>query len=542
MIVMILITAVVDLNISISWVYFQNPITVERDQIAMTSRESPGHGLEIRQLPGQKIPMVFDNVPMRQELSGDFSSSINDDDTRPMHTSSVNSHSNSLDTPSRVFAHTAMYPSSSTQGYPSMPYDSPSQNFSMLDTPMRDSLPSQHYQPQQWDGTSVRHMGGPLASPYDTPMQQPYQVPSSQNISMMHGSPSMQGTPTRHAPMTSSYGRNMTAVLPDNPYNVTATVSGQSAMNASLLASHGDAYGYTLVDTPMRHLPDAAMPHFSSHPISANHTAAHLSNLPSSSVPDTPLRDMMRSLDSSHTFYSPPYPPKSPPERDTVCTRASVLSPTAIKQEPHAISRHGTADAHPHASSRHGTLGVLDSPLDLSSSTKSSVKTPYALSEETTPSPTKPYKLNTPYGTADNEISNAPSSISLTNAMDVIRNSMIQHQPEPTSVSLAFGTLPQMSPIMTPAVQRQSNGVSLTTQQHQSPVLQPTSSDNVNDIENALNQIGVPNMESVQAVSDAAIPTPVKMEFSMDSPKLKKQMSQESDDKASLNSFGSGMI
>lgn len=489
---------------------------------------------------------------MRQAIADDPMSHSRGIDLRKngpqsMHPSSIYSDPGTMDTPLRAPAHTMPHPAS--HGQANISYDMSGHNLSVMDTPMRQP-PAQHRGHHSWDDTQIRHMGGPPTTQHmldDTPMRQGYATPPPPH--MVHSSPVMQGPPTRQVPATSMYGHNMTAGMYGTPSRSPASAYGQSPVDTPLQNRHS-AYGYILDDTPMRHPLESVTTSLSGFQLPAYHGAAHLSGVPSSAVPDTPLRDMVRSMNPSETFYSPPYQPKSPPERDIAHTRASILSPSSIdtpmRLEPNAISRHGTADSHPHTMSRHGMSDITDKPLDLSGS-KLHVATPYALSDEAARSPTKPYKLTTPYGTAENELSVAPTSISLSNAMDVIRNSILQNQSEPSPANLAFSSLPQTYPVMTAAVQGQSGTTLLTTQQQPLlPSAQPpfsAPSDAPNDIENALNDIGLSSSGSksmLPSAATAAPTTPVKMETSMDSPKLRKQISQDSDDKASLHSYGSG--
>lgn len=139
---------------------------------------------------------------------------------------------------------------------------------------------------------------------------------------------------------------------------------------------------------------------------------------------DTPLREAMN---SNRIFYSPPVghnselptnvaPPVSRPMSDS-------FTDTPMRDYP-ATSRHGSTSIGPPTTSRHGSVAT-----NLPTSSNRLVRAPYEHEPESSQAAKPSYKLSTPYGNADNEIQPAQqTNISLSSAMDSIRNDMMRHQ------------------------------------------------------------------------------------------------------------------
>ena len=178
----------------------------------------------------------------------------------------------------------------------------------------------------------------------------------------------------------------------------------------------------TSLDTPMRALNTSL-----DTPMRALNTSLDTPMRALNTSLDTPMRESMR---NNPIFYSPP-------------TRDTKKEPTAEHDEglPPAVSRHGTFTTN--VSSRHGTH-LTEQPMESSRGSPRLVKAPYEyepINSNMKQSPHTSYKLNTPYGNADNEVKPAETNISLSSAMDAIRNDMIkQHSTEPVPNSnLPFG-------------------------------------------------------------------------------------------------------
>lgn len=184
---------------------------------------------------------------------------------------------------------------------------------------------------------------------------------------------------------------------------------------------------------------------------------------------DTPMRDALRS--NNEIFYSPPTRHKSvTAEHDSSphvqqSPMAHSFTDTPMRQAQ-AVSRHGTAAIPPQATSRHGAVST-EQPLDMSENKTRYVTAPYEFQsqEPEKASSSQPYKLTTPYGTAQNELVPTQTNISLSSAMDAIRTDVMkQHmKPESAANNMPFGltsqaqTVPEYHPIPT-NIHRVSSG------------------------------------------------------------------------------------
>ena len=321
---------------------------------------------------------------------------------------------------------------------------------SLEDTPMREALSSQ----SQRQSASI-----PDYSIDDTPVRKGLAA-HAQSLVGSIPEHSMDDTPMRdayHQGMLSSFdSRSQSSISGISPLDM--TVDTPMRMHSQITQS---AHNIS-IDTPMRQQQNyRGYPEQYGSPqrqLSMEDTPVRLAaaargrQRPQSMIEggnldfsvDTPMKEAMRS--NNQIFYSPPtrHRSESAEREATAHTPSSInhsFTDTPMRQ---AVSRHGTATIAPQVTSRHGAVST-DQPIDLhvSDSKPRYVTAPYEFQQPKPEQPTsKPaYKLNTPYGTAQNELSPAQTNISLSNAMDAIRTDMMrQHnKTEPPASNQPFG-------------------------------------------------------------------------------------------------------
>lgn len=391
---------------------------------------------------------------------------------------------------------------------------------SMLDTPMRTDFPG----------------GAELDSSDETPLHVDVSgivpVEATPNKQSLYPHDLTLGTPARLHPLTVD-----TSAI-DTPMREYATYNKQRQQHHTyddLIDTpmrQSSSYGCT-VDTPMQMDRRRAQSLIES---SANREHLHNASI------DTPMKEAMK-MNSNEVFYSPPTKHRSQPASHATHSESFTDNSSRLNQ---AVSRHGTASIHPKAISRHGTVTTAgtDQPLDLSGSAGRLVRAPYEHepSHDKPSTPTTPggtYKLNTPYGNADNEVT-PDSNISLSTAMDAIRSNMKQQISEPApSNNLAFGqtSLPQTtynSPSAT--AEHQQPSPSLSYKQEPSLGANRRVSSGSSEIESAFADIDYnysPHGAPVNMTSSAPTPT-------TSVPVMSRRASAENDDRASVHSYSSG--
>lgn len=320
----------------------------------------------------------------------------------------------------------------------------------------------------------------------DTPLRTG-QTSHAQSLASQIPDHSMDDTPMRDA-----YQQSMQRSMDNSGQNSWSNTSGVMPHELSMdtpmrMPSHMAQSSHNIsIDTPMRlqqniggYSDHSGSPHrqqsFDDTPVRLA-AALHGRQRPQSMIEtgnldysiDTPMRgEAMRS--NNQIFYSPPTKQRlESAERDMSPSQSDIshsFTDTPMRQAQ-AVSRHGTTTIPPQVTSRHG-VSPANQPLDLSDSKPRYVTAPYEFQQ---PEPEQPiskpaYKLTTPYGTAQNELSPGQTNISLSNAMDAIRTDMIrQHnQADPLASNQPFGLASPPADIPAPSdVRRVSSDVDHT--------------------------------------------------------------------------------
>jgi len=227
----------------------------------------------------------------------------------------------------------------------------------------------------------------------------------------------------------------------------------------------------------------------------------------------------------------------------------NCISDTPMRQ--YATSRYGAVSTPPQAVSRHGTVHV-DPQASPTADTTRLVRAPYEYdvsSKSAKPAGQSLYKLNTPYGTADNELKPMEDGVSLNAAMDAIQADSLKQHPaqHPSADGTPFSPMSQSTrdPLshFTADERLASPHPPTTPFPYPDPALPGPGatyggarkvSSGSSEIENAFAEIGSNHSQGAGQLSRP------NSSSHMTASALHRQQSGDNDDKASLHSYGSG--